>query len=106
MDTIRSLVKRYQLASVVILALFLAVVLPLVYWGWRLVTHRPFGRARLRITAWAVGVVGACAFLSAMPRVGTWPTTTGLRLDVLVMLRSTELSTLMVLVLLPGTLSV
>ncbi|WP_445329411.1 DNA translocase FtsK [Xanthobacter albus] len=56
----------------------LAVVLPLVYWGWRLVTHRPFGRARLRITAWAVGVVGACAFLSAMPRVGTWPTTTGL----------------------------
>ncbi|WP_445329450.1 DNA translocase FtsK [Xanthobacter sediminis] len=56
----------------------LAVVLPLVYWGWRLVTHRPFGRARLRITAWAVGIVGACAFLSAMPRVGTWPTTTGL----------------------------
>ncbi|MFG1477543.1 DNA translocase FtsK 4TM domain-containing protein [Xanthobacter sp. V4C-4] len=56
----------------------LAVVLPLVYWGWRLMTHRPFGRARLRITAWAVGAVGACAFLGALPRVGTWPTTTGL----------------------------
>ncbi|WP_445329473.1 DNA translocase FtsK [Xanthobacter variabilis] len=56
----------------------LAIVLPLVYWGWRLMTHRPFGRAKLRITAWAVGVVGACAFLSAVPRLGTWPTTTGL----------------------------
>ncbi|WP_370877863.1 DNA translocase FtsK [Xanthobacter agilis] len=56
----------------------LVVVLPLVYWGWRLITHRPFGRAKLRITAWAVGLVGACAFLSAVPRLGTWPTTTGL----------------------------
>ncbi|WP_454918136.1 DNA translocase FtsK [Xanthobacter sediminis] len=56
----------------------LAVVLPLVYWGWRLMTHRPFGRAKLRITAWAVGVVAASAFLGAFPHLGTWPATTGL----------------------------
>ncbi len=56
----------------------LAVVLPLLVWGWRLLTHRPFGRPKLRLTAWAVGVVGACAALSALPRLGTWPTTTGL----------------------------
>ncbi|MGQ3674759.1 DNA translocase FtsK [Xanthobacter sp. TB0139] len=56
----------------------LALVLPLLYWGWRLVTHRPFAHERLRLTAWGAGLLGACAFLGALPHLGTWPTPTGL----------------------------
>ncbi|MGE4372504.1 MAG: DNA translocase FtsK [Xanthobacter sp.] len=56
----------------------LALVLPLLYWGWRLVTHRPFAHERLRTLAWGAGLLGACAFLGALPHLGTWPTPTGL----------------------------
>ncbi len=56
----------------------LALVLPLLYWGWRLVTHRPFSAERLRLIAWGVGLLGACAFLSALPTFGSWSTTTGM----------------------------
>jgi len=65
------LMQLFGLASI-------AVALPIVYWGWRLMTHRPFGRAKLRLSAWAIGIFGAAAFLGALPKVGTWPTTTGL----------------------------
>lgn len=56
----------------------LALVLPLLYWGWRLVTHRPFSAEKLRFAAWMVGLLGACVFLGAMPRLDSWPTTTGM----------------------------
>ncbi|MBB6308654.1 S-DNA-T family DNA segregation ATPase FtsK/SpoIIIE [Xanthobacter tagetidis] len=56
----------------------IAIVAPLLVWGWGMLTHRPFSRARLRLAAWTLGVIGVCAFLSAMPRLGAWPTPAGL----------------------------
>ncbi len=56
----------------------LALVLPLLYWGWRLVTHRPFSAEKLRFTAWGVGLLGACAFLGALPAFDSWPTSSGM----------------------------
>ncbi|WP_431192957.1 DNA translocase FtsK [Xanthobacter aminoxidans] len=56
----------------------LAVLLPPLYAGWRLVTHRPFARERLRITCWLIGVLGTTAFLGAIPQPDHWPGLTGL----------------------------
>ncbi|MEP9354547.1 DNA translocase FtsK 4TM domain-containing protein [Xanthobacter sp. KR7-65] len=56
----------------------LAVLLPPLYAGWRLVTHRPFIRERMRITAWLLGVLGTTAFLGALPQPEHWPGLTGL----------------------------
>ncbi|MFG1347563.1 DNA translocase FtsK 4TM domain-containing protein [Xanthobacter autotrophicus DSM 431] len=56
----------------------LAVLLPLLYYGWRLVTHRPFARERMRFCFWIVGVLGATAFLAAVPAPVAWPGLTGL----------------------------
>ena len=35
----------------------LALVLPIAIWGWRLATHRPLDRERLRLALW---IAGAC----------------------------------------------
>ncbi|WP_394030900.1 DNA translocase FtsK [Xanthobacter autotrophicus] len=56
----------------------LAVLLPPLYYGWRLVTHRPFSRERMRTTCWLIGVLGMTAFLGALPRPDTWPGLTGM----------------------------
>ncbi|MFS8036259.1 DNA translocase FtsK [Xanthobacter sp. AM11] len=56
----------------------LAVVLPPFYCGWRLLTHRPFSRERMRTVMWIFGVLGATAFLGAMPPPQGWPGLTGL----------------------------
>ncbi|MDI4666699.1 DNA translocase FtsK 4TM domain-containing protein [Xanthobacter autotrophicus] len=56
----------------------LAVLLPPLYYGWRLVTHRPFSRERMRTTCWLIGVLGATAFLGALPRPDSWPGLTGI----------------------------
>ncbi len=55
-----------------------AVFLPLGFWGWRLMTHRPIGREWLRVGLWLVGVVAAAAFASCLPRTAHWPLPTGL----------------------------
>ena len=66
----------------------------------------PAGMLSVTLMLWPVSTCMGPWLRTVMFQLYGWPTTTGLRLDVLVMLRSTELSTLMVLVLLPGTLSV
>jgi S-DNA-T family DNA segregation ATPase FtsK/SpoIIIE len=55
-----------------------AVFMPLGFWGWRLMTHRPIGREWLRVGLWLVGVVAAAAFASCLPRTAHWPLPTGL----------------------------
>src|SRR5712691_1323154 len=35
----------------------LALVLPAAIWGWRLTTHRPLARERLRLAVWMLGIV-------------------------------------------------
>src|SRR5215472_7975759 len=40
----------------------LALILPVAVWGWRLITHRPIDRERLRLILWTVGVFAAAAF--------------------------------------------
>ncbi|MFG1299572.1 DNA translocase FtsK 4TM domain-containing protein [Xanthobacter sp. V3C-3] len=56
----------------------LAVLLPPLYYGWRLMTHRPFSRESMRATAWLLGVLGCTAFLGVFPRPDFWPGLTGL----------------------------
>src|SRR5258707_1100882 len=40
----------------------LAVVLPAAIWGWRLTSHRPLVRERIRIAGWIIGIALASAF--------------------------------------------
>nr|WP_132030421.1 DNA translocase FtsK [Aquabacter spiritensis] len=56
----------------------LALLLSLAFWGWRLLTARPLRRERLRAGALAVGVLGICAFLGALPALPAWPIPAGL----------------------------
>jgi S-DNA-T family DNA segregation ATPase FtsK/SpoIIIE len=56
----------------------LALVLPIAAWGWRLVSHRPIDRERLRIAAWIVGIPLAAAFASCLPTSPQWALPTGL----------------------------
>src|SRR4051812_21982468 len=35
----------------------LALVLPIAVWGWRLATHRPMHRERLRLAIWILGLL-------------------------------------------------
>jgi S-DNA-T family DNA segregation ATPase FtsK/SpoIIIE len=56
----------------------LALVLPIAVWGWRLVTHRPLDRERLRLILWSAGVIAAAAFASCLPTSAAWPLPTGL----------------------------
>ncbi|WP_425532414.1 DNA translocase FtsK [Aquabacter sediminis] len=56
----------------------LALLLPLAFWGWRLLTHRPLPGEKLRLGALTLGVLGACAVLGILPRLGTWPIPSGM----------------------------
>ncbi|WP_445322312.1 DNA translocase FtsK 4TM domain-containing protein [Roseixanthobacter pseudopolyaromaticivorans] len=56
----------------------LFLLLPLAYWGWRLLTYRPLRGEQLRAGALTLGVLGMSALLSALPTFGAWPVPTGL----------------------------
>jgi DNA segregation ATPase FtsK/SpoIIIE, S-DNA-T family len=56
----------------------LALILPVGVWGWRLITHRPVDRERLRLILWTAGVLAAAAFASCLPTGAAWPLPTGL----------------------------
>src|ERR1700726_508839 len=56
----------------------LALILPVAVWGWRLITHRPLDRERLRLILWTAGVLAATAFASCLPTGAAWPLPTGL----------------------------
>jgi DNA segregation ATPase FtsK/SpoIIIE, S-DNA-T family len=56
----------------------LALVLPIAVWGWRLVTHRPLDRERLRLILWSAGALATAAFASCLPTSAAWPLPTGL----------------------------
>ena len=55
-----------------------AILVPLSFWGWRLVTHRKLERLRLRLLLWIVGVGFAAAFASLLPVTDRWPLPSGL----------------------------
>src|SRR5436190_18877001 len=42
----------------------LALVLPVGIWGWRLASHRPLARERIRLSVWIAGVAFVAAFAS------------------------------------------
>src|SRR5262249_48297544 len=56
----------------------LAFILPIAIWGWRLVTHRPMQRERVRLLFWLLGVVLTAGCAAALPRSGAWPLPVGL----------------------------
>ena len=55
-----------------------ALVLPVAIWGWRLATHRPLSRERIRLVFWILGVLLAAAFAASLPRSASWPLPAGL----------------------------
>ena len=46
----------------------LAFILPIAIWGWRLVTHRPMQRERVRLLFWVLGVVLTAGCAAARQR--------------------------------------
>jgi S-DNA-T family DNA segregation ATPase FtsK/SpoIIIE len=56
----------------------IAFLLPIAAWGWRLLTHRPFGRERTRMVLWIAGALAAAGFASCLPPSKAWPLPTGL----------------------------
>ena len=56
----------------------LALVLPVAIWGWRLATHRPLQRERIRLLFWLLGLLLAAGCAGALPRSSTWPLPVGL----------------------------
>src|SRR5262249_5392804 len=56
----------------------LAFILPIAIWGWRLVTHRPMQRERVRLLFWRLGVLLAAGCAAALPRSPAWPLPVGL----------------------------
>src|SRR5712691_3181195 len=55
-----------------------SLLLPIAIWGWRLVSHRPLDRERLRLALWIAGVLFAAAFASCLPTSARWPLPSGL----------------------------
>ena len=55
-----------------------ALLAPIGFWGWRLLTHRRLERVRLRIALWIIGVGFAAAFASLLPSTDRWPLPSGL----------------------------
>ena len=64
-------IQLFGLASIVL-------VLPIAIWGWRMLTHRPFGRMWIRAAIWIAGLVFASAFASCLPRTVGWPLPAGM----------------------------
>src|SRR2546421_5952059 len=56
----------------------IALLFPVAAWGWRLLTHRPFDRERVRLVLWVIGAVAAAGFASCLPASKSWPLPTGL----------------------------
>ena len=56
----------------------LAFILPIAIWGWRLVTHRPMQRERMRLLFWLLGVLLTAGCAAALPRSSAWPLPVGL----------------------------
>jgi DNA segregation ATPase FtsK/SpoIIIE, S-DNA-T family len=56
----------------------LALVLPVAIWGWRLASHRPLQRERIRLVFWILAVLLGAACAAALPRSATWPLPVGL----------------------------
>ena len=56
----------------------LALVLPIAIWGWRLATHRPLQRERIRLAFCVLAVLLAAACTAALPRTPAWPLPVGL----------------------------
>jgi DNA segregation ATPase FtsK/SpoIIIE, S-DNA-T family len=65
------LMQTIGLASIALLA-------PVAVWGWRLISHRPLDRERLRVVLWIAGTLFAAAFASALTPAAKWPLPTGL----------------------------
>ncbi|MET0868452.1 MAG: DNA translocase FtsK 4TM domain-containing protein [Pseudorhodoplanes sp.] len=64
-------IQLFGLASIVL-------VLPIAVWGWRMLTHRPFGRMWIRALIWIAGLAFASAFASCLPRTVGWPLPSGM----------------------------
>jgi S-DNA-T family DNA segregation ATPase FtsK/SpoIIIE len=56
----------------------LAFILPVAIWGWRLLTHRPLRRERIRLLFWITGVLLTAGCAAALPRSSAWPLPVGL----------------------------
>ncbi|MBV1701892.1 MAG: DNA translocase FtsK [Hyphomicrobiales bacterium] len=56
----------------------IALLLPIVMWGWRLLRTRQLGRVRARLGLWLLGSAAAMALASTLPVSGRWPLPTGL----------------------------
>jgi DNA segregation ATPase FtsK/SpoIIIE, S-DNA-T family len=56
----------------------LALVLPIAIWGWRLATHRPLQRERIRLAFCLLAILLAAACTAALPRTPAWPLPVGL----------------------------
>ncbi len=56
----------------------LAFILPIAIWGWRLITHRPMQRERVRLLFWVLGVLLTAGCAAALPRSTAWPLPVGL----------------------------
>jgi DNA segregation ATPase FtsK/SpoIIIE, S-DNA-T family len=70
------------IASDVAIQLFgvaiLAVVAPVVVWGLILIKARGLDRLTARVGSWVLGIFGAAAFASLLPRADSWPLPTGM----------------------------
>ncbi len=53
------------------------LLLPEALLGWRLLSHRPLGE-KWRGLVWVAATVCAAAFVSTLPRIGSWPLPTGM----------------------------
>jgi DNA segregation ATPase FtsK/SpoIIIE, S-DNA-T family len=53
----------------------LALILPIAIWGWRLATHRPLRRERIRLLFWLLAVLLAAGSAACLPRSAAWPAT-------------------------------
>src|SRR5690242_8491806 len=56
----------------------ITLVLPVALWGWRLFTHRPLDRMRLRLGLWVAGAPLFASFIACLARPASWPLPTGL----------------------------
>src|SRR5262245_40002881 len=56
----------------------LALILPIAIWGWRLATHRPLSRERIRLAFWVLGILLAAGAAACLPRSAGWPLPAGL----------------------------
>jgi S-DNA-T family DNA segregation ATPase FtsK/SpoIIIE len=56
----------------------LALILPIAVWGWRLTSHRPLARERIRLAIWVIAIALVAAFAACLPRPASWPLPVGL----------------------------